>query len=382
MSTLNLPAAGETGWATKMNAAVTDAAAGKQSGEVSLESFGANDGSAAAGAAAWAAALTYVRAQTYPQVIRFNSGVWDLSTAGTTNLNWNGAGFAGPPGRGREFREHVLVKCPAAGLFSFNNANRDVSFRDLEFQAASSGVWMTSFATDASAGSWQDFDIVSCGFQGFSSVLTGTIVRGYIANIYVNGATGTQFNLGGTDSTLFMDGRNFMSGTLSSGTPFVSLGMSSTDVGALYVTPQGGYGLQIFYTAGGLTVHGYKSDATGRSGATATQLAGIQQTSGVASTRTVIYRDLWVFNAGQGGTSKGLVEIKGGNAVFYSPNFPGSMTGTTPAVASIPGIYVASGCSARVYSPLADNSGYKHLAKQSGATVYCDDASWTIDTVA
>jgi hypothetical protein len=379
---LTLPNAGDTNWSAKMNTAVSDAAAGKQQGVVSLESFANNTGTAAAGAAAWNAAVTYCRAQTYPQTIRFSSGSWDLSTVTTTSLNWNGAGFIGPPSRGREYREHTVIKCPSTGLFAFSNGKRDFSFRDLEFQATGGGVWMQSFATDASAGHWDDIDIESCGFQGFSSVITGTVLRLRIANVYVNGATGTQFSLGGSDSSLFMDGMNFMSGTLSSSTPFVSIGMSSTNIGPLYVTPQGGYGLQIFYTAGGLTVHGYKSDATGRSGATATQLAGIQQTSGVSSSRTVIYRDVWVFNAGQAGTSKGLIEIKGGNAVFYSPNFPGSMTGTTPAVTNIPGIYVANGASARVHSPLADNSGYKHLAKQASGSIFCDDASWTIDTVA
>lgn len=378
---LTKPTAGSTNWDATLNTAIEDAAAGKECGDVALESFGNNDGTATAGAACMSAALTYVRAQSYPQVVRFNAGQWDLSSMSTINLNWNGAAFAGPPARGREFRETTRVICPSAGLFSFNSATREFSFRDLEFQASGSGVWMTTFATDASAGSWQDFDIESCGFQGFSSVISGTILRGRIANIYVNGATNTQFNLGGSDSSLFMEGRNFMSGTLSSSVPFIQIGMSSTDIGPMYVTPQGGYGLLISYTAGGLTVHGYKSDATGRSGATATQLAGIQQN--VAAGRTVIYRDLWVFNAGQAGTSKGLVEVKGGNAVFYSPNFPGSMTGTTPAVTTIPGVYVANGCSARIYSPLADNSGYKHLAKQTASgSIYCDDASWTVDSVA
>lgn len=329
------------------------------------------------------AALTQVKLDTYPRTLVFANRAYNFSN--TYLLNRDGLKFLGGSTMEREFRETNKIKCPAGGLFQFaGSAYRDYKFQGLAFEASSSGVWMPSFATDNTAGSWQDVDITQCGFQGFSSIFSGTTLRMDINRTYINGATNTQLTVGGSDNKFFTYGRCYSSGTLPSNKPWFDFGVSSSDINLTYVTPQTGYAAKFSYTQGGVNVYGGKSDCTGRSGGLATQQAGILQS--IPAGRSITYYDMWVFNAGQNGasttTSKALIMVTSGDAIFYSPNFPATMTGTTPAVANIPGIYAASGCKVRVYSPKAENGGYKHLRQAVAGGIWCDDTSWTIDTAA
>jgi hypothetical protein len=384
---LTLPAANETNWSAKMNTAVRESAKGTLLGALAIDDFGTPDGTSTTDVAMLNSALAVARADTYPRTLVLSNRQYDFSSlTGGVVLDWNGARFKGPlGGTEREFRETNRIICPSGGLFRFSNTGvRDFSFDGLAFQASGSGVWMAPFATDNSGGSWQDVDITNCGFQGFSNIFSGTTLRMDINRTYINGATNTQLNVGGSDNKFFTYGRCFTSGTLPSSAPWFDFGVSSSDINLTYVTPQTGYAARFNYTQGGVNVIGGKSDCTGRSGALATQQAGILQN--IPAGRSITYYSMWVFNAGQNGSSTGsskaLIQITGGDAVFYSPNFPGTMTGTTPAVANIPGIYAAAGCNVRVHSPRAENGGYKHLRQAAANLIYCDDPSWTIDTLA
>lgn len=335
-------------------------------GTCALDSFiGANDD------ALLTSALSYAAAQTYKPTILFGNRAHTFTN--TYPLSYNGLRISGPlGGMEREFRTTCMAACPSGGLFSFVNGVKDIAVRGISFQG--SGQWMKTFPTDNSQGALTDFNLDHCGFFGFASVLTGTVLRAHIGDLYVNGATGTQLNLGGSDSTLF-DGMCFMSGQLPANTPYVSLAMSASDVGRLYCTPQGGYALQITYSAGGLVIHDYMADGTGRSGSTATQQAGIQQTGGL----DVIYDRIWVFNCNVAGTSKAQVTVTGGTAVFNMPRFPGA-NGTTKNGWVGPAIYTT--VPIRVCSPRASNGGNPVLQQASAGLITCDDPTWQILTAA
>lgn len=356
----------------------------RRSGGMWVNQTGSSGGSANAGYiclddmsgstddAKMANAMSYIAAQSRkPTLVLSNRS---HTFANTYPLNINGFRLSGPlGGMEREFRTQCQVNCPAGGLFSVSSGNKDFSIRGISFQG--SGQWLKTFAVDASQGILTDFDLSDCGFVGFSSIITGTVLRAHIGNIYVNSATGTQFNLGGSDSTLF-DGMNFMStgssAPLSSTTPFVSMYMSASTVGRVYCTPVGGYALRITGSHGGLIVRDYMSDGTGHQGSAGAQLAGIQQTGG-----EIVYENIWVFGSNISGGSQAQVTVTGGSAVFDKPRFPGAMDGTN---STWTGAAIYTTVPIRVLSPMAPNGGSKILRQSTSGLIYCDDSSWTITT--
>lgn len=368
------------GVATAVAAAPTAAHGARPAASTELESAGAMPLDGFTGStddARLAAALAYAKAQTYKPTIVF--GNHSYSFANTYPIDFPGLRISGPlGGMEREFATTNQVNCPAGGLFSVvKSVTKDLSIHGLSF--AGSGRFIADTPLDASGGILTDAVIADCGFVGFSTVYSGAILRVSIQRIYVNNLTQSGFVLGGSDSWLFTDGPNFMSGTLSATTPFVDLvHLSQSTVGRLYVTAQGGYGLRIQDTYGGLNVLGYMSDATGRTGSSATQNQGLLITGG----HGITVRDFWCFNVNASGAAQGEIVVTGGeNILFDTPIFPKSQGGFTAVNVSSPCIYTTVPIT--VAFPQA-TLGHPQLLQQSaaGLITLIGGSGWTVRTAA
>lgn len=280
-----------------------------------LDSYSGTDSSRWDQAYAFASGLAGSSSTTPPIV--FPNRVLDISGS-TTKAWYDGMRLLGPGRWGDEFREDCKVIVNPNGMFGLPNGSRSHYIGGLSFQ--SSNWWTTSFARDNSQGSLNDLTIENCGFQ-VANWLQGTFTRLAMGGIDVNGITGVGFDGGGTDSELFTWGKNFMSGTISSTSAFVKLGMSTTRVGNIYVTAQTGYGLNVNFSYGNLIIDGFRCDCYGRTGSLATQLAGVQVTGGI----NVIFKDLHIFNTNAATTGKSLgnfINVTGGsNHEFRNTRF-------------------------------------------------------------
>lgn len=289
-------------------------------GMIAVDSFSGTD------VAKFQAAYAICSTDTYPRSMWFSNRLWDLRALPVQNY-YSGLRIMGPGGgMGREFRETSAILVNPSGWFggSLAGAPRDIEIRGISVQ--STGWVFAPFATDNSAGNLADFRIIDCGFQ-VAQVMAGTYKRLNLSMTYTNGLTGTGYTLGGSDSDLWVDGDNYCSGTLPAGSPFISLGMSQTQVGAMYVTPQGGYALEITYSAGGLTIDGFKSDCWGRSGAQATQQAGIKIKAG----SNIELRSPWIFNSNAAAfNDANHIVVTGGSGLIISkPKFNTTYDGWT-----------------------------------------------------
>jgi hypothetical protein len=165
---------------------------------------------------------------------------------------------------------------------------------------------------------------------------------------------------------------------LPAATPYVDLvHLSQSDVGRLYVTPQGGYALRIKDTYGGLTVTGFMSDGTGRTGAIATQNQGLLITGG----QGVKIRDFWSFNVNASGASPGEIVVTGGSDILFdAPTFPKSHGGFTAVNTSSPCIYTT--VPIQVVSPQAITGHPKVLAEKTAGLITLTNApGWTVNVV-
>jgi len=323
-----------------------------------------------------AAALAYAKAQTYkPTIVLANRA---YSFVNTYPIDFPGFRLAGPlNGMEREFHNTNQVHCPVAGLFSLvKNVTKDVAISGLSF--IGTGQFIVSTPTNASQAILTDATISDCGFFGFSSIYSGTVLRTSIQRIYANALTGSGFVLGGSDCWLFTDGPNYMSGTLSATTPYVDLKfLSQSEVGRLYVTPQGGYALRVQGSYGGLSINGFMSDGTGRTGGTATQNQGLLITGGT----DIRLRDFWCFNVNASGSAKGEIVVTGGtDIVFDSPIFPKSHGGFTAVNTASPCIHTTVPIT--VINPRAITGHPKVLAQSTAGLITLVNApGWSTTVV-
>jgi hypothetical protein len=220
---------------------------------------------------------------------------------------------------GDEFQHGQRITLPAGGLLSFDPDVRSVTLENLACQVRDS--LLAPIPRDASAGAWTDLRVLGGGYRGGTTLIDGAVLRLDFQPAYVNDVTDSVLRIGGSDSWLFTSGAHFVSGVLPADRPFLDLQfLGQSVVGSAYVTAQTGYGIAIGGGATGLRLDGPLVDATGRSGALATQGAGLQITGGIDTT----INDLWVFNANAGGRSAGLVTVTGGSDILFSaPRFPG-----------------------------------------------------------
>lgn len=324
-----------------------------------------------------AAALSHAKARTYAPTIVLSNRAHTFTR--TVPLDFPGVRLSGPlGGMAREFASTVRVACPAGGLFSVvRDTTKDVAITGLTFTG--SGRFIADTPLDASGPVLTDTTISDCGFTGFSGIVVGSVLRLSVQRIYANNLTGSGFVLGGSDSWLFTEGPNYMSGDLPADTPYVDLvHLSQSQVGRLYVTAQGGYGLRIRDTFGGLRVQGYMSDGTGRTGASATQRQGLLITGGTGIT----IRDFWCFNANASGDSPGQVVVTGGDEILLdAPVFPKTMGRFTALDTSTPCIHTE--VPIVVANPTAPG-GYPKRLRQSraGLITLTGAPGWTIETAA
>lgn len=271
----------------------------------------------------------------------------------------------------REFRNTCKVHVGNAnGLFSVGT-NKDFCIRGIGFEGSG------NFIAPSGSNVLTDCNILYCGFQGFNCVYNGKILRCNFSNWYVNGGTGTQLSLGGSDSVLF-EGMNFMGGTIDAGLPFVQINtLAQTKLGKLYITPQGGYGLQVNGSSDceGLVFYDFMMTCWGRTGSTATQQAGIQITGGEALT----FYGSQIFNVNAADTSPGDITVTGGqDHIFDGVQFIGTHAGFTSVNLTKPAIYTEVPIVVR--SPRAVGGRPKTLQQSTAGLIQCDDPTWTITT--
>ena len=333
-------------------------------GMAPLDSFsGATDD------AKMAAALSYVGGQTYkPTLVLANRS---YSFNNTYPLSINGLRISGPlGGMAREFRNNTQVHCPAGGLFSVVSGVKDFYIQGLSFTGSGMFIKPTSNVLS-------DCDITECGFVGFNSVYSGKILRCNFDRWYVNTASGTQLDVGGSDSSLFMSGNSFMSGQIASGLPYIRFGsLSQSRVGAMYCTPTHGYGLNLDAgsDAEGLEFFGWRQTAYGQSQGGPTG-AGIRIRNGQA----VTFHGGVLFNANTDGTAAGDIECWGGaDHVFEDFQFVGTHEGFTSVNMSAPAIYTEVPIVVR--SPRSVGKRPKVLQQSTSGLIRCDDPTWKINT--
>jgi hypothetical protein len=299
-------------------------------GMVSVEQFRAETRS---DDEALAAALRHAAAQTYKPAIVFANRGYDLTrpVRPFPGLHLRSFPF------GDEFRLGQRITLPAGGLLAFDPDVRSITLENLACRVRDH--LLEPIPRDASAGAWTDVRVLGGGFDGGTTLVDGAVLRLDFQPSYVNNVTDSVVRVGGSDSWLFTRGPHYVSGTLPADRPFLDLDhLGQSVVGSAYVTAQGGYGVSISGGGTGLVLNGTLVDASGRSGALATQQAGVQITGGTDTT----LNDLWVFNANVSGESPGLVTITGGtDVVLTNPRFPATNSGHRAADTEGPCIHTS-----------------------------------------
>lgn len=243
----------------------------------------------------------------YKRSLWLDARQWDLRGLGTI-APFDGLSILGPGGgRGREFRETNRILTNPAGFIGKPNGARDVFLKGLSFE--NTGWHLEPFPTDNSLGDHEDWTIEDCGFQG-GQFWQGTFTRVNISSVYINGQTGTALKAGGSDCRFFMDGDSYLS-CINTGfadnVPLISIGMNYTEIGPIYCTPQGGYGLEVTYSKGGLIFHGIKFDSNLRSNIYATSLAAPPGAAAMikvkGSAQNVVFNNPMCFNGNALGVS-------------------------------------------------------------------------------
>jgi hypothetical protein len=279
------------------------------------------------------AALRHAGAQTHKPAIVFANRAYDLTrpVRPFSGLHLRSFPF------GDEFRLGQQITLPAGGLLSFDPDVRAVTLENLSCRVRDH--LLQPIPRDASDGAWTDVRVLGGGFDGGTTLVDGAVLRLDFQPSYVNNVTDSVVRIGGSDSWLFTRGPHYVSGTLPADRPFLDLDhLGQSVVGSAYVTAQGGYGVSISGGGTGLVLNGTLVDASGRSGAEATQQAGVQITGGTDTT----INDLWVFNANVSGDSPGLVTVVGGTDVLlHNPRFPATNSGHQAADTQGPCIHTS-----------------------------------------
>jgi hypothetical protein len=282
---------------------------------------------------ALAAAVRHAAAQTHKPAIVFANRGYDLTRPVRP---FSGLHLRSFP-YGDEFRLGQQITLPAGGLLTFDPDVRAVTLENLACRVRDH--LLEPIPRDASAGAWTDVRVLGGGYDGGTTLVDGAVLRLDFQPSYVNNVTDSVVRVGGSDSWLFTRGPHYVSGTLPADRPFLDLDhLGQSVVGSAYVTAQGGYGVSISGGGTGLVLNGTLVDASGRSGAEATQQAGVQITGGTDTT----LNDLWVFNANVSGESPGLVTVTGGTDIVLSnPRFPATNSGHQAADTQGPCIHTS-----------------------------------------
>jgi hypothetical protein len=282
---------------------------------------------------ALAAAVRHAAAQTHKPAIVFANRGYDLTRPVRP---FSGLHLRSFP-YGDEFRLGQQITLPAGGLLAFDPDVRAVTLENLACRVRDH--LLEPIPRDASAGAWTDVRVLGGGFDGGTTLVDAAVLRLNFQPSYVNNVTDSVVRIGGSDSWLFTRGPHYVSGTLPADRPFLDLDhLGQSVVGSAYVTAQGGYGVSISGGGTGLVLNGTLVDASGRSGAEATQQAGVQISGGTDTT----LNDLWVFNANVSGASPGLVTVTGGTDIVLSnPRFPATNSGHQAADTEGPCIHTS-----------------------------------------
>jgi hypothetical protein len=318
-----------------------------------------------------AAAMRHAAAQTHPPAIVFANRGYDLTrpVRPFSGLHLRSFPF------GDEFRLGQQLTLPAGGLLRFDPEVRAVTLENLACRVRDH--LLEPIPRDASAGAWTDVRVLGGGYDGGTTLIEGAVLRLDFQPAYVNNVTDSVVRIGGSDSWLFTRGPHYVSGTLPADRAFLDLAhLGQSVVGSAYVTAQGGYGVSISGNGTGLVLNGALVDATGRTGATATQLAGVQITGGTDTT----LNDLWVFNANVSGASPGLVTVTGGTDVLLTnPRFPGANSGQVAADTKGPCIHTTVPIT--VIAPKAPGRARLITASSPGLVTLVGAPGWEVRIV-
>lgn len=268
-------------------------------------------------------------------------------------------------------------------------------------------IYMADFAVEGNGSNQQFIDVntgslYACQFHSLAAnylygmfgsnnrlcALTQVVFSGHWT---VNNIVGTNFWLGGSDNSLWMNGFvNMGPGGATSlyadpaaGIRYQAVfsGLSNTNVGYIYISALNGYrGLRIMGSSGnGLQIfggvyEGYKPTGTINSGPAPGTLIRIEGGAG----------SFYGPNIGQGMAApvsgeNGLVHMTGGEWNFYGPTFyRGSMAETVPVIYHNGGRLLVSGANRRQSETWSNRPRYQTTAtgpNSSGSSFYCPDMS-------
>lgn len=221
-------------------------------GAVELDSFTGTDDQKLA------AAMTYAAAQTHIPAIRFPAREVTLNTGGLTP--YSGMKLIGPSGavgsKNLEIgsngvcvnhRVHVTTGVETAALFNSQATVFDVHIFDLAFQddEGVSQFWYQAPGTTLWSSEWHGLT-----FYGFKHIIGSPAQAAPVDGLVFSGywqavaAVDTQFNLAGSDNSLWRDGLLNLGSARSAG-PGVYLMMldllGKTDIGYIYITVDPGW---------------------------------------------------------------------------------------------------------------------------------------------
>lgn len=275
------------------------------------------------------------------------------------------------PRRGSEF--NIDIKCPPAGLFTGPVGKGRLSIRRVSFW----GNVMPLLRTGGQDGVWADLEMDSIGIRA-GRLLSGAFTRARIDNLYGNAASEPIINAYFTDSFLFPSYCT-LSGTTKAGVPILRIAASNTVMGAPYVTPQGGAGIEIFYSMGGFVIRGARADSWKRSLSGAAPALGVApQSAGwkIHGTVGLSLYDIWTNNVNASGIDPGDIVVGPDNTdlAFFRPTFVKTYDGQT-SIHSGPAIYTEAAI--KVYDPIALGGYPKGFVTHGAGKVTCNDPSWT-----
>lgn len=387
-SLATMPPAGATGWDVPLGANLTSTAARLNVHEGALGIFldsmsGVSDDAKLVEAMAIASAATYALPIILSnRVHTFSGGPYPLFNG----LKLVGASLTTE----REFLTtgpQCVVNVGSTSLFTVPSGGvQNCYFSGIQFRASSGTVnWLTPVADLGGGPIMTDVCFERMAWFGFKSVMQARHLRCQIEHTYINGGTGTQLQLAGSDNTYWTKGYAFLSSnTVPASAYFLYLvNMGRTRVGAVYITPRVATGIRIDGGFGDLQFSGTLLDGTGGTATTGCQGAAILITGGEG----YIFDKVWFFNnavnpagTGRSPQDKGQVFIKAGaNMLFHACSFLGGTKQTLVTPSGTPQIYAASGVTGiRVSNPIAPYGGTKVLQQAVSGAITCDDPTWSV----
>lgn len=321
-------------------------------GAVALDSFvGASDDAKLTAALSYAAAQTFIPAIAMPTTRR-------ATFSQTGRVPFSGMKLIGGPGgnrnpelsSGKFITSNVTLNVGngTSSWFVGSGSLYNILVKDIGFQAQGTGAQF--WHHPSSSGTLYSCRFESLGFNLFKHVMgtsganVGLTQVELAGHWTVNNARDVQFNFGGSDNQLWMDGYiNIGTGQDSTlagdGTKFyiVFSTLSNTQVGYLYGSGLNGWNvLKVTGNSDGVDFYGgvfegYKASGTTGGGKSLANPGNVVRLEGGSG-------NFFGGNFGQGmaepdATHHGLIEVTGGEWNFYGPNFyRGAKAETSPAI--------------------------------------------------